>query len=167
MHRSPTRSLSSCSSWPTLAARVGPMVLSAPHTRRFNWLGHPSSGGGRIAAAVGLAWSITVGGGLVDLSALSTVGALFLAAAPPGTNMRALFNALLVVGVVDIGGRRSALLSPVRIAHARDRDRPSAYWTADSRCSMRGNASRTTSPTICRLRALTWARSSCAVCQTG
>ena len=48
---------------------------------------------------VHLAWSITVGGGLVDLSALSTVGALFLAAAPPGTNTRALFNALLVWGL--------------------------------------------------------------------
>jgi len=48
---------------------------------------------------VRLAWSITVGGGLVDLSALSTVGALFLAAAPPGTNTRALFNALLAWGL--------------------------------------------------------------------
>ena len=48
---------------------------------------------------VHLAWSITVGGGLVDLSALSTVGALFLAAAPPGTNTRALFNALLAWGL--------------------------------------------------------------------
>lgn len=46
-----------------------------------------------------LAWSITVGGGLVDLSALSTVGALFLAAAPPGTDTRALFNALLAWGL--------------------------------------------------------------------
>ena len=48
---------------------------------------------------VHLAWSITVGGGLVDLSALSTVGALFLAAAPAGTNTRALFNALLAWGL--------------------------------------------------------------------
>ena len=48
---------------------------------------------------VRLAWSITVGGGLVDLSALSTVGALYLAAAPPGTNTRALFNALLAWGL--------------------------------------------------------------------
>ncbi len=48
---------------------------------------------------VHLAWSITVGGGLVDLSALSTVGALFLAAAPHGTNTRALFNALLAWGL--------------------------------------------------------------------
>ena len=48
---------------------------------------------------VHLAWSITVGGGLVDLSALSTVGALFLAAAPRGTDTRALFNALLVWGL--------------------------------------------------------------------
>lgn len=48
---------------------------------------------------VDLAWSITVGAGLVDLSALSTVGALFLAAAPPGTDTRALFNALLAWGL--------------------------------------------------------------------
>ncbi len=48
---------------------------------------------------VHLAWSITVGGGLVDLSALSTVGALFLAAAPAGTDTRALFNALLAWGL--------------------------------------------------------------------
>jgi di/tricarboxylate transporter len=46
-----------------------------------------------------IAWAITVGGGLVDLSSLSTVGALFLAAAPPGTNTRAMFNALLVWGL--------------------------------------------------------------------
>ena len=35
----------------------------------------------------------------MDLSALSTVGALYLAAAPPGTNTRALFNALLAWGL--------------------------------------------------------------------
>jgi hypothetical protein len=46
-----------------------------------------------------LAWTITVGGGLVDLSSLSTVGALFLAAAAAGTNTRALFNALLAWGL--------------------------------------------------------------------
>jgi di/tricarboxylate transporter len=46
-----------------------------------------------------LAWAVTVGGGLVDLSSLSTVGALFLAAAPPGTNTRAMFNALLAWGL--------------------------------------------------------------------
>jgi hypothetical protein len=46
-----------------------------------------------------IAWSITVGAGLVDLSSLSTVGALFLAAAPAGTNTRTMFNALLVWGL--------------------------------------------------------------------
>jgi di/tricarboxylate transporter len=46
-----------------------------------------------------LAWTITVGGGLVDLSSLSTVGALFLAAAPPGADTRRLFNGLLVWGL--------------------------------------------------------------------
>jgi len=50
-------------------------------------------------AHASLAWSITVGGGLVDLSALSTVGALFLAAAAPGTDTRRLFNALLAWGL--------------------------------------------------------------------
>jgi hypothetical protein len=50
-------------------------------------------------APTSLAWAVTVGGGLVDLSALSTVGALFLAAAPPGTDTRRLFNALLVWGL--------------------------------------------------------------------
>ena len=47
---------------------------------------------------VHLACSVTVGGGLVDLSALSTVGALYLAAAP-GTNTGALFSALLAWGL--------------------------------------------------------------------
>jgi hypothetical protein len=46
-----------------------------------------------------LAWAVTVGGGLVDLSSLSTVGALFLAAAPPGTDTRAMFNALIAWGL--------------------------------------------------------------------
>jgi di/tricarboxylate transporter len=46
-----------------------------------------------------IAWAITVGGGLVDLSSLSTVGALFLAAAAAGTNTRALFNGLLAWGL--------------------------------------------------------------------
>lgn len=46
-----------------------------------------------------LAWSITVGGGLVDLSSLSTVGALFLAGAATGTDTRALFNQLLAWGL--------------------------------------------------------------------
>lgn len=57
-----------------------------------------------LAARIGidpgnLAWSITVGGGLVDLSSLSTVGALFLAAAPPGTDTRRFFNQLLAWGL--------------------------------------------------------------------
>ena len=46
-----------------------------------------------------LAWSVTVGGGLVDLSSLSTVGALFLAGAAAGTNTRTLFNQLLAWGM--------------------------------------------------------------------
>jgi di/tricarboxylate transporter len=46
-----------------------------------------------------IAWSMNVGASLVDLSSLSTVGALFLAAAPEGTNTRAMFNALLAWGL--------------------------------------------------------------------
>lgn len=46
-----------------------------------------------------IAWSITVGGSLVDLSSLSTVGALFLAAAPAGTDARRLFTGLLLWGL--------------------------------------------------------------------
>jgi hypothetical protein len=46
-----------------------------------------------------VAWSINVGASLVDLSSLSTVGALFIAGAAPGTDVRALFNGLLVWGL--------------------------------------------------------------------
>ena len=48
-----------------------------------------------------LAWSMNVGASLVDLSSLSTVGALFIAAAAPGTDTKTLFNGLLVLGNVD------------------------------------------------------------------
>ena len=43
--------------------------------------------------------SMIVGGHLVDVSPLSTLGALCLAAAPPGTNAKKLFNQLLAWGV--------------------------------------------------------------------
>ena len=46
-----------------------------------------------------IAWSMNIGASLVDLSSLSTVGALFLAGAPPGSDTRALFNGLLVWGL--------------------------------------------------------------------
>jgi di/tricarboxylate transporter len=46
-----------------------------------------------------IAWSMNIGASLVDLSSLSTVGALFMAGAAPGTDVRALFNALLVWGL--------------------------------------------------------------------
>jgi di/tricarboxylate transporter len=46
-----------------------------------------------------IAWSMNVGASLVDLSSLSTVGALFLAAAAPGTDTRRLFNGLLAWGL--------------------------------------------------------------------
>jgi di/tricarboxylate transporter len=46
-----------------------------------------------------IAWSMSVGASLVDLSSLSTVGALFMAGAAVGTDTRRLFNALLVWGL--------------------------------------------------------------------
>jgi di/tricarboxylate transporter len=46
-----------------------------------------------------IAWSMAVAASLVDLSSLSTVGALFIASAAPGSNVRALFNALLAWGL--------------------------------------------------------------------
>jgi hypothetical protein len=52
-------------------------------------------GGG---SAMALLSSMTVAGHLVDVSPLSTLGALCLAAAPPGTDTRAMFNKLLVWG---------------------------------------------------------------------
>jgi di/tricarboxylate transporter len=57
-----------------------------------------------LAARVGgvdpfsLAWSMNVGASLVDLSPLSTVGALCLAAIPAGDDTRRLFHLLLVWG---------------------------------------------------------------------
>jgi di/tricarboxylate transporter len=45
-----------------------------------------------------IAWAVNVGASLVDLSSLSTVGALFMAGAPVGSDTRALFNQLLAWG---------------------------------------------------------------------
>ena len=50
-------------------------------------------------AALPVAWSMNVGASLVDLSSLSTVGALFIAGAPPGADSKRLFNGLLVWGL--------------------------------------------------------------------
>ncbi len=46
-----------------------------------------------------IAWSMSVGSSLVDLSSLSTVGALFMAGAAAGTDARRLFNSLLAWGL--------------------------------------------------------------------
>jgi len=46
-----------------------------------------------------IAWSMNVGASLVDLSSLSTVGALFMAGAPAGSDTRKLFNGLLAWGL--------------------------------------------------------------------
>jgi len=53
-------------------------------------------GGGDAMAIVS---SMNTGGHLVDVSPLSTLGALCLAAAPPGTDTRALFNQLMAWGL--------------------------------------------------------------------
>jgi di/tricarboxylate transporter len=47
---------------------------------------------------LGLAVSVLIGGNLVDMSPLSTIGALCLAAAPAGVDRRMLFNQLLAWG---------------------------------------------------------------------
>ncbi len=52
-----------------------------------------------VADPLSIAWTMNVSASLVDLSSLSTVGALFLAGAAPGTDAKALFNALLVWGL--------------------------------------------------------------------
>jgi di/tricarboxylate transporter len=49
--------------------------------------------------ALAIVSSMIVGGHLVDVSPLSTLGALCMAAAPPGTNARRLFTQLLLWGV--------------------------------------------------------------------
>jgi len=46
-----------------------------------------------------IAWAMNVGASLVDLSSLSTVGALFMAGAAAGTDTRRLFNQLLAWGL--------------------------------------------------------------------
>jgi di/tricarboxylate transporter len=52
------------------------------------------------ADPLSLALSVVVGGNLVDMSPLSTIGALCLAASPAGVDRRALFNQLIVWGFV-------------------------------------------------------------------
>lgn len=46
-----------------------------------------------------IAWAMNVSASLVDLSSLSTVGALYIAGAAPGTDTRKLFNQLLAWGL--------------------------------------------------------------------
>ena len=57
-----------------------------------------------LAAQMGLAplpiaWAMNVSASLVDLSSLSTVGALYIAGLPPGSDSRRLFNQLLAWGL--------------------------------------------------------------------
>ncbi|HYP06429.1 MAG TPA: SLC13 family permease [Bryobacteraceae bacterium] len=51
------------------------------------------------ADAVAIAFSMNVGSHLVDVSPLSTIGALCIAAAPAGVDVKKLFNALLAWGL--------------------------------------------------------------------
>jgi di/tricarboxylate transporter len=51
------------------------------------------------SSALAIAWSMNIGSSLVDLSSLSTVGALYIAGAAPGVDARRLFNGLLVWGL--------------------------------------------------------------------
>jgi di/tricarboxylate transporter len=53
--------------------------------------------GGGDALTIG--WSMIIGAHLVDVSPLSTIGAMSLAAAPPGEDTRRLFNRLLAWGL--------------------------------------------------------------------
>jgi hypothetical protein len=46
---------------------------------------------------------MNVSASLVDLSSLSTVGALYIAGAPPGVDTRKLFNGLLAWGLSMTG----------------------------------------------------------------
>lgn len=46
-----------------------------------------------------IAWSMNVSASLVDLSSLSTVGALYIAGAAPGSDVKKLFNGLLAWGL--------------------------------------------------------------------
>ena len=48
---------------------------------------------------INIAFSMAVSASLVDLSSLSTVGALYMASAAEGTDLRRLFNALLIWGL--------------------------------------------------------------------
>jgi di/tricarboxylate transporter len=50
-------------------------------------------------APLPIAWSMCVGSSLVDLSSLSTIGALFIAGAVAGTDTRRMFNQLLLWGL--------------------------------------------------------------------
>jgi di/tricarboxylate transporter len=52
--------------------------------------------------ALSIAWAMNVSASLVDLSSLSTVGALFIAGAAAGTDVRKLFLALLAWGLAMV-----------------------------------------------------------------
>ena len=56
-----------------------------------------------------VAMSINVGAAVVDVSPLSTIGALCIAAIPPGEDARALFRKTAGVGALDDGGRGALL----------------------------------------------------------
>ena len=63
-----------------------------------------------------IAWSMNVSASLVDLSSLSTVGAMYIAAAPPGSDARRLFNQLLAwgLGMTIVGAALCWILFGIR-----------------------------------------------------
>ena len=66
-----------------------------------------------------IAWSMNVGASLVDLSSLSTVGALFIAGAAPAHRHARAVQRAARLGAVDGGRRRRALLGAVRLGAVR------------------------------------------------
>ena len=63
-----------------------------------------------------IAWAMNVSASLVDLSSLSTVGAMYIAAAPPGSDARRLFNQLLAwgLGMTIVGAALCWMLFGIR-----------------------------------------------------
>jgi len=63
-----------------------------------------------------IAWAMNVSASLVDLSSLSTVGAMYIAAAPPGSDARRLFNQLLAwgLGMTIVGAALCWILFGIR-----------------------------------------------------
>ncbi len=80
--------------------------------------------------ALAIASAMNVGGHLVDLSPLSTIGALCLAALPPTDRRASGVQSASGVGTVDDGGRRGAVLGAVlRVVAAGANSGTRPTWT--------------------------------------